>query len=406
LLDDLMMHSPDKVWDPFYGEINQMANEHVRDFTKRALDSGVPVPVIKQQLQKRWGDVNTEVSRANMHKENFISANDQLNKNAAFYKPEAKQALNDIFFDGRNARRIHDINVNDIAPKVFDNPDLFDVNGVAVDFMKGLPEKVNQYYTEMFNPLGQQYNIQDTKTKLGFKTDDQGRLIMDPRTGLPKISMTDDVYIQAMQNPFLSKLVARDVPNGTVEKNKEYLTGILEGLDPKEAKSRIQLGFKKNEDDRRYYLFGKGGYGYRNTMADLEGRDELLDRVVSGKEGKDILSYFGNLANDIRAEYTNENDKKQKGRFIRMEYISNLPDGQTGVAKQKGYVYLPLNTEEERRQAKVALSQRMDEINKKSALGEEYPTYINEKRKSMEKTSPPKTLNATKLKKTKAAPLN
>lgn len=407
LIDDLDKHSPDKVWDPFYGEINQITNSHIRDFTRQALDRGLPIPRIQQELDKRWGDVNTEVSRANMHKEHYTNAKAQLKEYGDLYKPEATTALNNVFFDGPNARKIHDINVDNIAPQVFDNPDLMNKQAVALKFMKGLPEKVNQYYTDMFNPLGQQYNIQDTKTKLGIQIDDQGRIVMDARTGMPKINMTDDVYIQAMQDPMLAKIVAKEVPSGNIEQNKQYLTALLQGLDPKEIKNRPQLGFKTPESDRRYYIFGQGGYGYRNSEADLKTRDELLDRVVSGTEGKDILSYFGKLTNDIRAEYASKDDKGNKGKFIKMDYISGMPqvdekDNQVfnifGGSKSKASVYLPINTDEQKRQAKVALSQRMDEIDKKTSVGEDYPRYINDKRKQDEKNKPVGNLNATYLK--------
>lgn len=413
LIDDLDKHSPDKVWDPFYGEINQITNSHVRDYTRQAIDAGMPIPRIQQELNKRWGDVNTEVSRANMHKESYHGAKDQLKQYGDLYKPEAHTALNNVFFDGPNAKKIHDINVDNIAPQVFDNPDLMNKKAVAIKFMKDLPEKVNQYYTDMFNPLGQQYNIQDTKTKLGIQTKPnpitgQPEIIMDPNTGMPKINMTDDVYIQAIQDPMLQKIVAKEVPNGNIAQNKAYLTALLEGYDPKELKNRPQLGFKTPESDRRYYIFGNGGYGYKNTEADLKGRDELLDRVVSGSSGKDILSYFGKLANDIRADYAAKDDKGNKGKFIKLDYISGMPQtdaegNQTfnifGGSKSKGSVYLPINTEEEKRTAKVALSQRMDEINKKTALGEEYPTYINEKRKTSQKNKPAgSSLNATQWK--------
>jgi len=402
LHDYMDKYKPEAKFDPLKQRISDYVNNH-REKSYSVIDAAQNDPrkisMAERDIRRGQGEVNSYIAETDNWKNDYDAASKIIEDNikSGIYKPESRSVLRDVLYDNTGKLKPD----NDIRAgmnqlqSIVDHPNNYDKQGVALNFMKGLPEKVNQYYTDMFNPLGQQYNIQDTKTKLGIAQDDKGRIIMDPRTGMPKINMTDDVYIQAMQDPMLSKLVAKDVPNGTIEQNKKYLTALLEGYDPKEVKNRPQLGFKQNEADRRYYHFG--GYGYRNQKADLEGRDELLNRVVSGDSGKDVLSYFGKLASDVRAEYASKNDKGTKGKFIKLDYVSGMPQtdaegNQTfnifGGAKSKASVYLPINTEEEKRQAKVALSQRMDEINKKTAIGEEYPTYINEKRKAEEKTKP------------------
>lgn len=380
LMDDLEKHSPDKVWDPFYGEINQMTNQHVREYVKRALDGGVPVPQIRQQLNKRYGDVNTEVARANMHKQTYFDAIKQLDTNKDVYKRDAKDVLRNVFFDGPNARKINEINVDQIPQSVFDNPDNFDVNGVAVRFLKTLPQRVNQYYNEIYNPLGKAYNIQETQSKLGLEMDDKGNILLDER-GLPITNVPDDVLVQALQDPFISKMVARDLPNGDKEQKREYVKEILKGKDPVTIKNRIQSGFKyPNQSKPKNYIFGSGGYGYNKTQQELEERDQLLERVVKGNSTD--IGYFKNIGKDFSVEYSKVDDKNRPGKFIKVQYVRNVPNEQTGYSKELVVNYLPINTDSEREKAKMALSAQMDIMDKKNSFGQEYPVYVNEKKKN------------------------
>lgn len=344
LIDDLDKHSPDKVWDPFYGEINQMTQQHVRDFTRQALDQGVPIPRIQQELAKRWGDINTEVARANMHKETYMDAKNQLKANADLYKPEAHSALNDVFFDGPYAKKIHDINTDEIAPRVFDNPDLFNKQNVFMKFMKELPERTNKYYTEMWNPLGQQYNIQDTKTKLGIQTDEKGHVIMDPRTGMPKINMTDDVYIQAKQDPFISKILAKEVPDGNIQKEKDYLTAMLGGYDPKEVNNRMQFGFRYKADDE------KGDAESSSIVGSGDNALKPYDQIGDDKKiGFDSISFGYNADKETPFSTKQGSAADAIGKFSglrtnpstgkkEIEFVSTKPYGAPG---EKEIKYVP-----------------------------------------------------------------
>ncbi len=404
-ISDIEKHSPAKVRDPFFEEIQGRAQQ-IRDKSYALLDQGYNKEAITRMVGKDWGDLDTEVSRANMKMDTFDQFRAELKENKKFYLPETESRLNDIWFEGNRARPINDINTDNARPQVFENPDLFNVNNIAVEFMKSLPEKVNQYYTDMWNPLGQQYNVQETKTKLGFQyarnpQTGQDEIVIDERTGQPKISMTPDVYIQAVQNPYLSKLVERDLPKGTVEQKKQYLTAILEGQDPKDIKNRPQLGFKTDQADRRYYIFGKGGYGYRFPEADLKDRDATLDRAVKG-QGEDVLAYFGEATKDVKASY----GKDKTGKFIQITYPSTNPQfvekpqeevDKMSDAEKSAYLTsryatkeiktskYPINNENEQRAAKIALSQRMDEIDKKRSIGEDYMRYVDDKRKNRKK---------------------
>ncbi len=330
VISDLRKFNPDKVWEPFYEEVNKFAQSHVRDYTFKALEANAPISALNYSLEKRKGEVNTMVNKINWLKSQYEDAQGQLEKNP-YYKTDAQSALNDIFFDGRQARVSSDIKADQIQG-VFDNPDNFNTNAIVIDFMKSLPLKVNEKWSNYYNQLGQQYNIQETQTKLGLQyvpgPDGKPQVVIDPRTGQPKISMTDDVFVQAMENPYIEKIVEKQVPDRNVAKQKEVVTALLEGYDPKTIQNRQQLGFK--DDDNKFRYFGGIDFGIGNKVPpqDVLNRFEETESVVTGYEpGK--LARFVDQTKGEAAYYLDVNGNKI------VETITE-PDGRIRFVNDKG----------------------------------------------------------------------
>lgn len=307
------------------------------------------------------------------------------------FDPSARSVIRDTLFDNEGRLKPD----NDIRAgiaqmeSIVDHPNNLNPKWVAQNFVKTLPERITQHYTKVYNDLGQAYNVQENKTKLGLQMDADGKVLIDEKTGMPKVSMTDDVYIQALQDQDISKLIQRDIPNATTEQKKQYVTNLLEGFDPKEVKNKPQLGFKTPEKYKRFSM-SFGGSGYSVSEDDLMVRDTLLERAVSG-QGKDIISYFDKPGSNDRVSYAYEDDKGNKGKFIKVEFANSETEVIDGVAKTVKKVtpqYIPINTGEEKRAAKIQLSARMDQIEKKTSVGEDYPRYVNEKRLAEEKKNP------------------
>lgn len=399
LIGDLRKFNPEKVWEPFYDELNQYVQKNVRDYAYGALEKGVPTPRINSELDRRQGEATTFANKINWLKSQHTDIGARIDKDQYldpnYYHPK----LNDMFFNGRVAKPVNDIDTNN-AEAIFDDSKGYRVQNIVNDFLKGLPQKINEHYTSYFDQLGKMYNIEETGTKLGLQYTPDGKVIVDPRTQQPKINMTDDVYTQALGNKYLTNILKDNLPaNATDAQKKDYLTQIMAGADPTMIKNRPMVGHKIDQADKRYYHFG--GAGYKTQKADLDQRDELLNRAVSGT-GQDILGYFGEATKDVKAHYETKGGKKsivisypsyiEGVKRLSDEELAALPDSKKveyyqALNKSKSIQQstYPINTEDEKRAAKIALSQRMDQIHTKSSIGEEYPTYLNEKRKKGQK---------------------
>lgn len=298
LLDDYEKWAPNKVRDPFYGEINNIAQSEVRDYFHLAYNEGVPVEIIRKNLQQKYGMVNTKVSEINYKMDEYDAAMKMLEGDEGkYYKvKQTKAAIRDLYFNGVEAKPSSDIDPTKIQ-NVYDDVDNFDIDAIVVDFMNTVPLEINQRWTEAMGQLGKEYNIQETETKLGWQYDERGNIVIDPRTGKPKISLTDDVFISAMRNPYLQRIVDKYVPDQNVAKQKQFLQGLLEGYDPATIKNRPQLGFKL--DDRERWARA----GYTVDPVKLESRFDLLN-TVTGRYAPDQLAAFASILGEVDANYT------------------------------------------------------------------------------------------------------
>jgi hypothetical protein len=105
-ISDIEKHSPAKVRDPFFEEIQGRAQQ-IRDKSYALLDQGYNKEAITRMVGKDWGDLDTEVSRANMKMDTFDQFRAELKENKKFYLPETESRLNDIWFEGNRARQLY-----------------------------------------------------------------------------------------------------------------------------------------------------------------------------------------------------------------------------------------------------------------------------------------------------------
>ena len=309
LIGDLRKFNPDKVWEPFYDEVNKYVQKNVKQFGMDALDRGIPVSRVDRELEARKGEANTLVNKINWLKSQHadigkrIDSDEYLNPN--YYHPK----LNDIFFNGMIAKPVNDINTSQ-AENIFEDSKGYNLPKITSDFMKSLPEKINQHYTEYWDKLGQKYDIQDTNTKLGLEykdgPDGKPSVVVDPRTGLPKINMTDDVYIQAIQNHYLNNVIKDNLgADATDAQKKDFLTGLLQGQDPASIKNRPQMGHKMDQSER----WSIGGYSGRINPAMISDRFKNTQAVVEGFR-PDILANTFSPYKDQKTEYVDSQGRK------------------------------------------------------------------------------------------------
>lgn len=404
LVDDLRKFNPDKVWEPFFSEVNDYVQTNVRDRFHQLRGQGVPITSIDRDLQARKGDANTLVNKINWLKSQHQEAMDTIDSNdvGKFYKnSQTKRALNDIYFNGRVAKPSSEIDASKIQD-VFDNVDNMDLNAVSIEFMKYLPDKVNQKYTQEWGKYGQNYDIQETTTKLGHQKvigpDGRASTVLDIRTGLPKISMTDEVYLQAMENPYLSKAVEKYAPGNDIQKQKDLLTKLLEGLDPNSVQSRPQMGHRTPDEERRYSAYGSS---FRLPIADLEDRDSRLEKIVSENRpellagvndpNSDNQTYYGDaLGNPIKAGgkpstivmarvATPEGAEEIPWTSLTPDQKMDRLFEQAAKGKIVKNEIMPIGTAEEKRKAKILMSLRLDKMDGKRSIGEEYSNFVEAK---------------------------
>ncbi len=407
LIKELRQFNPDKVWEPFYDEVNRDVQSKLRDPVNNMLAAGIPAQQVEPEAQKIQGDINTKIAKINWLKQRYTDIGKRIDDDDYLNPDYYHSRLNDKIFNGAIARRSDEINLNETEQTLFRDTKGYKVNRIVTDFMKDLPKLVNQYYQEQFGQYGKTYDITETETKLGHEytigRDGKRKIVLDPNTLLPKINMTDDVYAQAAGNEYLMNIVHDGLQDAGIKDDvanqKAFLTKLLAGQDPNQIKYDIRLGFKKPDSDVRTKIFG--GYGYQTPVDDLEGRDKLLQRIVTSRAGDDggddLLSYFNNIGKDYKAEYTVDKGK----RAVTIHYPGLNSDMQVPTVEElqamdpvkatavmeeirKNRVMkhktFPLSTEAEQRAAKVFLSERMDETDPKRSIGQEYLTYINEKR--------------------------
>ena len=394
-IEESRQFNPDKVWEPFYDEVNRYVQENVRNRTYQGLEAGVPMARLNQELDRSKGDANTLVAKINWLKEQHTDLGKRIDTDNYLNKDYYHSRLNDIFFNGMQAKPVAEIDTKN-ADQMFKDSRGYNVDKVVTDFVKDLPTKITEYNKEYFDQLGQMFDIQTLETKLGLERDAKGNLVVDPRTLQPKVKMTDDVYIQALGNEYLTNILKDNLPpTASHEEKKAFLTELMAGKDPKTIRNTPRVGHKFGSGDSRFSL---GGYGFTQSRDTLEGRDEVLERVVKGHE--DALAYFGEINKDLKAEFSSDKkkiivsypsyvndfkvlsdeEKAQMTPEARTQYSINMLKNR--VMSEKVY---DISTPEKARAAKIQLSQRMDDIDPKRAIGQEYIQYVDAKRKESAK---------------------
>jgi hypothetical protein len=175
----------------------------------------------------------------------------------------------------------------------------------------------------------------------------------------------------------------------------------LKGQNPVDIQNSKQLGHKYSDSDRRYFAYGSG---FSHPIADLEARDERLQKIVT-EPRYDLLEGVNDEKSDMTTYYADSKGKlippgsSQKPAKIIMAYVG-LPEGNEmapdkwaamsmtdkilyqqakgKVIKKKDF---DLSTDEGKKRAKIAMSLRLDNIDTKRSIGEEFSNFQEAKYK-------------------------
>lgn len=394
LFEDLDKFDPGKTWEPFYEQVNSYVQSNIRDRAAQMLDAGRTSEEVRRELSRQQGQAKTMVNKINWHKEQYGGAGEAIAKDDEMNYSAAKSALNDIYFDGMQAKNVAVIDDSDIDKRIFNNPKLYNVENVMKNFMKGLPEQLNTKYSDLYSEEGKEYAIEETKTKLGYQTDAEGNYIMDERTGRPKIGMTDDVYLTALENPKIKNMIDAYVgPNAPKQEVKDFLTGYMETFDPNEYKRRKQVAYKYSDQDKLIF----GGYGV--PVKNLQNRYDLLHQVTHGNKPDILGSVYSGFDNiEVSYEYGNQTSKDTPtGIVIKYptSHIKSEGDGEITMesllagagGKDIKTEVLPLVTEADKLATMNKLSRIFDGMapaNQK--MGEDFAKFVDDQKKKKKST--------------------
>ncbi|SRR5258706_4623561 len=394
LFDYVGTYNPDAKWEQYQAEVNNMAQTEVRNWTAQQLNKGRNPDQIQAELGFRQGRVKSFSAETGVWKTTHDDAYKKVTEDAK-YNEDAKSALNDIFFNAQGGKRNPDEVRRDIAgidQNIIYNPKMFNESVVVKKFMDTLQEQGTKTWGTIPKADGTYMTSQEISSKLPLLRDDKGRAIIDPHTNQPIPTVNESLYTLAMGSQDL-RLLMQNRGGDTRAGQETYLKKVLPGQDKVKYEETVKEGFKKNAEDRKAE-WAQFGWGYNVDPADLQGRYDIL-KGITDTHAEGSLGIFNHLTKDVSVKYTDYKTDSKGNKIptqISISYPSKLDDTEVrdpdkpmtigdlalmGKAKIKT-VNFPLNTEEERRAARVQLSEHLDQFDVKRSLGDNYAKFENE----------------------------
>lgn len=205
-IGELLKWKPEKAWEPFNSQVRSQAQQ-LRNWTIDQINAGVDPnnPQFQKMLGENQNAILDIVDRSNWLKDQFTSATNQIKNNPYLKSNEAFSALNDIFYDdignGRNPFQINP----DAIQNIMQNPQFFDRDKLAGDFIKGLPQEIESYVNTRNTEAGQEVTSSNEVKKSIFVTNQR-----DQKTGTYKVNITDELIEMANQNPMIRTILDSD----------------------------------------------------------------------------------------------------------------------------------------------------------------------------------------------------
>jgi len=389
---------------------------NVRDWYVGNLEAGNSGPRLVGELKNRQAQELAYVNETDAWKAKLDDLEKTVKEDPIRYKTEegtgAISAIRDIYKnpDGtlRSDEEIREGIANADALR-FD-PRLLNTEGVVKKFTSDLPEQSRVLLSKAYESMGYSASQIEDIVKSGLTYE----MEKDPRTGelrpaldddmMPKVVVDEKLYRLAKADPYMNSLMnaASQDKGGQMQWLKEN----VRGAGDKVSIDRQRAAGQKLDDEFKRFSFG--GSSFRTPIADLQERDKILTQIsLGGPTGNTMLGYFDDPMSDIKASYSNVDDNKKKGQFVKVDYVSNAGQDIPPLDPKMTYVeqqarkellssrkvvkssYYDITTQEGRDKLKIALSAEMDRMNKTKAIAEEYPRFIEASRTSKNKAKAP-----------------
>lgn len=284
------------------------------------------------------------------------------------------------------------------AHRILDNPAIYDEEGTLKSWVGTLDEQATQFITKLSGGPGRTMDEIEQTVKSGLqymKAPDGSLKIDDDGNPIPVIN--EFTLKMAMMNPEARTVI--DAYGGPTKESKiAYLQDkITPQMDKVAIDRQVIKGNAIPQEDKFYYAYGSG---FRTPIADLEARDERLEKIVTNNR-PDLLSGLSDPSSDLKAFYANSDGKPlnsgEKPQSIVLVHVGRS-EKESGVVDEtslasvlnamrnssldiKPEVY-PIGDAEKNRKAKIAMSLRLDKVDSKRAIGEEYSNFVEAKRKN------------------------
>lgn len=385
LIEDNRKFAPGKVWEPFYAEVEDAAQRDVRDWTTQQLSTGKTPNQFESERMRRQGEVRKLENKINSYRTIYEDISQRIDKDENLDANYYHGKVNDHFFNGRQAKPTGEIKL-DTLESILDDPAGYNMQNVVSNFMKDLPLNTIEKYQKIHSDLGEQFDVSQVKTKLGIRNNASGSVDIDTRTGLPKISMTDDVAMAAMEDPYMRNwLVSKIGLDGVADMDrvKKELTPLLTPYDQTTYSKDTKHGFKYDDTDRANQT------GFTVPVTTLEERHDTLYKITHDFDPTLLAGLSqGFKDRDIRFKF---DDSKYPNGTVRSDtekptaivmklpnpkYVEDTSDESDRYITKE----LPLITEDDKQSAMEELSTILDEkAPAKSKQGENFSNFRKKK---------------------------
>lgn len=297
---EMMNVDPEKTFEPFNQQLLKKAADHRRAVGQLLNNPNIDDrdPRVMDFVKDGWGQVNDYARRGMFIKERLgetlqqIKDNPYTAGNARYYNDK----LNDLYMDEHgNGLDLEKVDVNKIQNIVQDNPDGFDMNKYAGDFMKNVKENVYNFTKQKYDNYGLQHEDMDVKIRGELYNPDPTTKsgVAEDKYGNPLINATP-----AFMNSFMSSDGARRFVMKKMEENpgwdeKRIIEEFVRPQGGHEATTQTQ--FRQNPE--WYYNMQRGhkfGIGYKDEQA-------ATDRWMKIKAIVNAFDEDGNINPDGRA---------------------------------------------------------------------------------------------------------
>lgn len=336
-INETMAWSPEKGWEPFNKQILDQVDQY-KTWSYDLYASGKdPKSGPELLLDKRkQDDINNTVRKSNFLKTVYNDARDVWHGEQQKYFDQTyyDRKLNDIFYDGKNARPIEEIDWRQTESILNDSAG-YKINEIAADAMKDIA--VKSFGEWFLDPTSSQYGemkVSNAFQSKAFQHDpDTKNVFFDENTGIPKLNLIPEVKAVLLQNNLIKNYVNDKLSEkGNSKTQDQILKELIIPFDPLKSQEKVGGTNRKPADSKSGISLLKGMSGALSEDTEWNQMDDLGPDGRIGTRGK-VYEIPGLVKNiEFPIETVNSEGEKQSTVY-KMDVNGFKTDG-------KGNIYI------------------------------------------------------------------